>query len=131
MVFDPQQLLSFADILYESKDLCDNDEEEIIKFVTVVNRAYYAVYLKISDILWNNYNEKPQKSGDHSRTRYSLTTKMNRPELKEMYQTLYRERVEADYHIKRNINNGKDFGNFARGSKDTAEYLLKELENHY
>lgn len=115
----------------ESGDLCDDEEEEVAKLSTVVNRSYYAVYLKISDILWNNYREKPRKGGDHSRTRYSLVTKMNMPQLKEMYKTLYQERVEADYYIKRNVNKGKDFSKFAKGSRDTAEYLLKELEIYY
>jgi hypothetical protein len=129
MDFDPKYFFSFAETLLENDDLSNGDEEKV-KFSTVVNRSYYAVYLRIRDILEKEHNEKPVKRGDHRRTRLGLVNNMGRWELKETYNTLWDERKEADYYMGENVKKGLDFKKFANDSKDSAEYLLKELKNN-
>lgn len=132
MAFDPKQIFTFAQILFEDENLCDGKSKVMntVKLATVINRVYYSVYLRLVDILIKEHSEYPKVPGDHGRTRRSLKNKMNRRDLIDMYSTLADDRVRVDYKLKKNINLGKDFEKLAKGSIDTAENLLRELKGY-
>ena len=126
MTPNPISFQSFAQTLLDN-DICSGEEDKV-KYCTVVNRSYYAVFLQIRQILESNYGIKPQKQGEHKRIRESLIRVMNRGDLYQTFKTLWQERVKADYATKTIGTTEKDFERFANGSIASSEWLLNELK---
>jgi hypothetical protein len=125
MSFNPNKFCTIAQTLQNSPPIYSNNDEELAVFCTIINRAYYAVYLRIRDILEIQFSDPPVSLQDHSRTRTSLIHKMSRGDLLHTYKTLYDARVEADYKI--NLHDLDYFKKLANDVIDDAKYILREL----
>jgi len=128
MAFNPEHFISLAQTLLDN-DICDGEEDKV-KFCTIVNRSYYAIFLRIRDILDKEYGEKPKEQGEHYRIRMDLINKMGKGELFNTFKTLWKERVKADYALHTIGNDIDHFERFAKGSLFSAEYLLNELKSY-
>jgi uncharacterized protein (UPF0332 family) len=126
MTPNPDSFNSFAQTLLDN-DICDGDED-LVKYCTIVNRSYYAVFLCIRQILKDTYNQPPKKSGEHKRIREGLIYVMNRRDLVQTLKTLWKDRVKADYTTNLIGNNDQAFEKFAKDSLLSAEWLLNELK---
>lgn len=128
MTFDPKCFLSFARTLLDN-DICDGEEDKV-KFCTIMNRSYYAVFLRIRDILEKEHLEPPQERGEHHRIQMGLINQMGRADLVQTLKTLKKDRIKADYTINHFGNKSEDFKRIANGSSFSADYLLNELKSH-
>jgi uncharacterized protein (UPF0332 family) len=124
----PKSFFSLAQTLSDT-DICEGEENKV-KFCTIVNRSYYAVFLRVRYILETQYGEKPGKQGEHYRVRHSLVNTMGEAELFQTFKTLWNERIKADYASDKIGAETEHFERFANGSLFSAEYLLNELEKY-
>jgi uncharacterized protein (UPF0332 family) len=134
-MFDPKDLLKLSENILEiisnecgcSKELTNNCCKEAI-YRTIVNRAYYAVYLSCSDFLRKNfgidvYSEaKKHEISVHAMLPQIISKKLNKHYLQDWINDLRYSRRNSDYDL--DITIGKDD---SEKSIHLAKAILKDL----